>query len=356
MKNLFNAGRLRLTARQLAALHARFDPEAFLAHALCELDTLGLMDRLRRTAEAFDRALPLPFAEQLPVLLAHAPQIGHGFVAIWPCAHVARRGLEQPALALPALRELTCHGSAEFALRPFLERDLTGTLAILTGWTTSPDEHVRRLASEGSRPRLPWGQSLRALITDPSPALPLLAALRTDPSLYVRKSVANHLNDITKDHPDIVLDLVAGWDRREARTAWIVRHALRTLVKKGHPRALALLGVGAAPRLTATLAARPARLRLGDTVTLSARLASSSPRAQALAVDYVVHYVRPSGRPSVKVFKWTTLTLAPHETTTLTKRQTIRDFSTRRHHPGVHRVELQLNGRRLAASQFTLLR
>lgn len=91
-------------------------------------------------------------------------------------------------------------------------------------------------------------------------------------------------------------------------------------------------------------------------MTLSARLASSSPRAQSLAVDYAVHYVRPSGRPSVKVFKWTTLTLAPHQTTTLTKRQMIRDFSTRRHHPGAHRVELQINGRRLAASQFTLLR
>jgi len=355
MKNLFNPDRLRLTARQLAALHPRFNAAAFLALALRDLETLELMDRLRRTAEAFDRALPLPFAEQVAVLLAHAPQIGHSFVAIWPCEHVARRGLEQPALALPALRALTRHGSAEFALRPFLASDLTATLAVLIGWTTSPDEHVRRLASEGSRPRLPWGQSLRALITDPSPTLPLLTTLRADPCLYVRKSVANHLNDITKDHPGIVLDLVAGWDRRDARTAWIVRHALRTLVKKGHPRALALLGVGAAPRLAATLTVAPAQIQLGDAVTFSVQLASTSARAQSLAVDYAVHYVRPSGRTSVKVFKWTTLTLAPGETTTLTKRQTIRDFSTRRHHPGVHRVELQINGRRLPGTRFTLL-
>ena len=119
-------------------------------------------------------------------------------------------------------------------------------------------------------------------------------------------------------------------------------------------RALALLGVGAAPRLAATLAARPARIRLGDTVTFSVTLASASPRAQSLAVDYVVHYVRPSGRASAKVFKWTTLDLAPGETATLTKRQTVRDFSTRKHHPGVHRVELQVNGRRLAETAFTL--
>jgi len=354
MKNLFNTDRLRLTARQLAALHPRFDADAFLAHALRDLDAFELMARLRRTAEAFDLALPVPLAEQLAVLLAHAPQIGHGFVAIWPCEHVARRGLDQPALALPALRELTRHGSAEFAVRPFLARDLAGTLAVFAAWTASPDEHVRRLASEGCRPRLPWGERLRALVADPSPTLPLLAALRADPSLYVRKSVGNHLNDIAKDHPDVVLDLVSAWNRRDARTAWIVKHALRTLIKKGHPRALALLGVGAAPRLAATLAARPARIRLGDTVTFSVTLASASPRAQSLAVDYVVHYVRPSGRASAKVFKWTTLDLAPGETATLTKRQTVRDFSTRKHHPGVHRVELQVNGRRLAETAFTL--
>lgn len=355
MKNLFNPERLRQTARQLASLHPRFDAGAFLAHALRDLEALGLMDRLRRTAEAFDHALPLPFAEQVAVLLAHAPQIGQGFVAIWPCEHVARRGLEQPALALPALRELTRHGSAEFALRPFLAHDLTATLAVLAEWTTSPDEHVRRLASEGSRPRLPWGQSLRALLTDPSPTLPLLTALRADPSLYVRKSVANHLNDITKDHPGVVLDLVTGWDRRDARTAWIVRHAVRTLVKKGHPRALALLGCGAAPRLATSLSVTPAQIHLGDFVTFSLQLASTSARAQSLAVDYAVHYARPSGRPSVKVFKWTTLNLAPGATTTLSKRQRIRDFSTRRHHPGVHRVELQINGRRLPGTRFTLL-
>ncbi len=355
MKNLFNADRLRLTARQLAGLHPRFDADAFLDHALRDLDTLELMDRLRRTAEAFDRALPLPFADQVAVLRAHAPQIGHNFVAIWPCEHVARRGLDRPDLALPALRDLTPFGSAEFAIRPFLERDPPGTLARLAAWATDPDEHVRRLASEGSRPRLPWGQSLRALIADPSPTLPLLTTLRADPSLYVRKSVANHLNDIAKDHPEVVLDLLAAWDRRDPRTAWIVKHALRTLIKKGHPRALALLGVGAAPRLAATLRAGPARIRLGATIEFSATLASTSPRPQTLAVDYVVHYVRPSGRDSAKVFKWTTLSLAPGATETLTRRQTFRDFSTRKHHPGRHRVELQVNGRRLAETTFTLL-
>lgn len=362
MKHWFDEAFYRRSAAQLAALHPRFDPARFIAHALENLAGRELMARVHLTAEAFHLALPLPFAAQLAVLRAHAPRIGHNFAAIWPCHHVATHGLDRPDLALPALADLTRHGSAEFAIRPFLVRDLGGTLAVMRQWAASPDEHVRRLASEGSRPRLPWGLRLQSLVADPAPTLPILESLRADPSLYVRKSVANHLNDIAKDHPDFVVDLVSAWDRSDARTAWIVRHGLRTLVKRGHPRALALLGAGAEPKVRATLAVGPRRIRLGDTITFSASLESLVPasarraaRPQALLVDYVVHYARASGRPSAKVFKWTTLELAAGESATLTKRQTIRDFTTRRHHPGRHRVELQVNGRRLAETGFTLL-
>lgn len=354
MKHWFDEAFYRRTAAQLAALHTRFDRKRFLAHALAGLDELELMARLHRTAEAFHLALPIPLAGQLDVLRAHAPQIGHNFVTIWPCAHVAAQGLDQPDLALPALRDLTRHGSAEFAVRPFLVRDLAGTLAVMRKWADSDDEHVRRLASEGCRPRLPWGLRLQALVADPRPALPILETLRADPSLYVRKSVANHLNDIAKDHPELVLDVVSAWDRRDARTAWIVKHGLRTLVKKGHPRALALFGAGAAPKVRATIATSPRRIQIGDTIAFSAKIVSDSSRTQSLIVDYVVHYARASGRASAKVFKWTALDLAPGGSLELTKRQTIRDFTTRRHHAGRHRVELQINGRRLAETAFTL--
>ena len=354
MKHWFDKAFFRRTAIQLAALHPRFDSKGFLAHALAGLDELELMGRVNRTAEAFHVALPIPLADQLDVLRAHAAQIGHNFAGIWPCAHVAAQGLEHPDLSLPALRDLTRHGSAEFAIRPFLVRDLAGTLAAMREWAASDDEHVRRLASEGSRPRLPWGLRLQALVADPRPTLPILQTLRSDLSLYVRKSVANHLNDIAKDHPEIVLDLVSAWDRREARTAWIVKHALRTLVKKGHPRALALLGAGAAPKVRATIAVSPRSVQLGETIAFTAKIVSDSARSQSLIVDYVVHYARSSGRASAKVFKWTGLDLAPGETVELTKRQTIRDFTTRRHHAGRHRVELQINGRRLAETAFTL--
>ncbi len=354
LKDMFNAARYRSLASELTALSPAFNATAFLNHTLTGLSSRELMDRMRRTSTGVAVALPLPYREQLTVLRALAPRIDRGFIGIFLSDFVAQHGLDDVPASLDALRFFTRFGSAEFAIRPFILRDQPATLAVLLNWVASDDEHIRRLASEGSRPRLPWGARLQALVADPSPALPILTALRADDSLYVRKSVANHLNDISKDHPDVALDLVSTWDRSVPHTAWIIRHALRTLIKRGHPRALAILGAGTAPKLDATFIASPKRIQLGDTVTFAATLTSTARRAQSLLIDYVVHYAKASGKASEKVFKWTQLDLAPGQSLTLTKRQTIRDFSTRRHHAGRHRVELQINGRRLAETAFTL--
>jgi 3-methyladenine DNA glycosylase AlkC len=355
MKDAFSPDFYRRTADQLASLHPQFDADRFFDYAVDGLDGRELMARLNRTAEAFHVALAVSLADQLAVLRTYAARHGRGFSGIWPCSHVAIHGLAHPELALPALADLTRHGSAEFAIRAFLKDDLKGTLAVMKTWAASDDEHVRRLASEGSRPRLPWGERLQALITDPSPTLPLLEMLKADPSLYVRKSVANHLNDIAKDHPELVLNVVTQWDRTVPATAWIVRHGMRTLIKKGHPRALALFGAGAAPRLEVELAVTPRRLRLGDSLQIEATLKSIDSRPQSLIVDYVLHYARASGRSSAKVFKWKLVELAQGGSVTLTKRQTIRDFTTRKHHAGDHVVELQVNGQRIAKAAFVLL-
>jgi len=354
LKDMFDAARYRSLAADLAALSPAFDSTAFLDHTLTGLASRELMDRMRRTSTGVALALPIPYREQLDVLRALAPRIGHSFIGIFLSDFVAQHGLDDTAASLDALRFFTRFGSAEFAIRPFIERDPSGTLAILETWARDADEHLRRLASEGSRPRLPWGARLQFLVADPSPTLPILTALRADPSLYVRKSVANHLNDIAKDHPEAALDLVSTWDRSDARTAWIIRHALRTLIKRGHPRALALLDAGTAAKLDVVrFQASPRKLTLGDTLTLTATLASRAAKPQRLVIDYVLHYAR-SGKTSAKVFKWKTLDLAPRETLTLTKRQVIRDFSTRRHHAGRHKIELQVNGRRLAETSFIL--
>jgi len=339
-----------------AAASARFDRSAFLTAASAGLDALSIMERVRHIADALHAALPADYPAALDILRGMAPQLTHGFQAVAVTEYVARYGQGDFDLSMDALADLTRFGTAEFAIRPFLAQDIDRALAKMTLWTGSDNEHVRRLASEGCRPRLPWAARVPALKADPTRAAPILAALRADSSLYVRKSVANHLNDIAKDRPDWLLGQLADWPQDDRRTAWIVRHALRTLIKQGDPRALALIGVAHGAAVTVTgFAIDPPALRLGGRIAIAATLSSDSAENQPLVVDYRIHYARAGERTAAKVFKWKSFDLAAGETVTLRIGQTIRDFSTRRHHAGHHAVELIVNGQTVATSGFDLL-
>ncbi|MDZ4290181.1 MAG: DNA alkylation repair protein [Prosthecobacter sp.] len=357
LKDWFDAKRFRLTAKQITALYPAFDTKHFLALALPGLDDLTLMQRLRRMTESLHATLPGNYRKTLAILRKLAPNINHGFVTLVLPDYVGVYGQDDFDTSMDALAFFTTFGSSEFAVREFLRRDLTRTLAVMEKWSRSESDHVRRLASEGSRPRLPWSFRLDALIADPSPAIPILENLRADPSLYVRKSVANHLNDITKDHPTWVLDRLEAWPLENAHTAWIAKRALRTLIKKGDSRALALIGAGEKPKvLIHDLTVQPRAITLGGRLTLAFRLESRSSKAQRLVIDYIIHYVKKSGGTSGKVFKWKELTLAPGASVTLTRTQAIRDFTTRLHHPGRHDLEIMVNGQSLAQDFFDLSR
>jgi 3-methyladenine DNA glycosylase AlkC len=358
LKEIFDAACFRAIAAKTAAIDPRFDQKQFLGLALDGLDELSLMQRLRRMSDSLHATLPAGYPRALAILRRLAPTIDRGFVTLALCDFVGRHGRDDFDRSLDALKFLTAFGSAEFAIREFLRLDLFRALAVMETWSRDPDEHVRRLASEGSRPRLPWSFRLDALVADPAPTAPILENLRADPSLYVRKSVANHLNDITKDHPAAVLDRLEGWPRDDARTRWIARHALRTLIKRGDRRALAVIGAGEPPDVALhDFALAPNRLHLGGRLTMTFRLESRAARPQRLVVDYRVHYVkRAENRTSGKVFKLKELTLAPGETVALAKTQVFRDFTTRTHHPGRHDVEILVNGESLARESFELLR
>ncbi len=355
LKDWFDEACFRRIAGELAALHPRFHQKDFLALALDGLEPLSLLQRLRRMSEATRAALPLDYGDSLTVLRSLAPRIEHKFVTLFLPDFVGLYGHDDFDASMEALRFFTPFGSSEFAIREFLKRDLSATLAVMEEWSHDPDEHVRRLASEGCRPRLPWSFRLPELIADPRPALPLLENLRADPSLYVRKSVANHLNDISHDNPDIALQTLTRWDKNNPRTAWIAKRALRTLVKEGHPGALTLLGAGQPAQVRIeSFTISPETIATGEEIRLSLHLASTEKKTQQLLIDYVVHYVKQSGKTSEKIFKWKEITLGAEETLVLEKRQTIRDFSTRKHYPGRHRVEVQVNGKRLAETAFFL--
>jgi 3-methyladenine DNA glycosylase AlkC len=356
LKDILGPQALETIADAGAAESPKFDRAAFLSAASNGLDALSIMERVRHIADALHVAWSGDYAAALDTLRAMAPRLKHGFQAIAVTEYVARYGLDDFDRSMAALADLTRFGSAEFAIRPFLVLDSGRALGIMAGWAGSEDEHVRRLASEGARPRLPWAARVPALKADPTIAAPILETLKADPSLYVRKSVANHLNDIAKDRPDWLLDCLAEWPQDDPRTVWIVRHALRTLIKQGEPRALALIGVGHGAAVTVRhFSVEPQTVRLGDRIAIAADLVSTAPGNQRLVVDYRIHYARAGGKTAAKVFKLKTFELAGGDTARLGIGQAIRDFSTRRHHPGRHEIDLIVNGQTMAHGAFDLL-
>jgi len=355
LKEMFNAARYRQIASLLAGARPGFDRKRFLAVALSGLDDLTLIQRVRRATEAAHATLPADFPEAIAVLQRIAPEIQHGFAGIFLPDFVGQHGHGHFEVSMAALKFFTPFSSAEFAIREFLRRDLPRTLAVMEQWSHDGNEHVRRLASEGSRPRLPWSFRLDALIADPAPTAPILENLRADPSLYVRKSVANHLNDISKDHPEWMLARLKSWDLAHPHTQWIAKRAARTLIKAGHQPALQLFDFGGRPAVKLTgFRLAPTNPKLGQRLEFSFTLASTSRRTQRLAVDYRIHYVKASGRTAPKAFKLRELTLAAGAKVVVAKTQRLQDFTTRKHYAGRHRVEVQVNGRVLAAGEFVL--
>ena len=259
--------------------------------------------------------------------------------------------------ALDLLAELTPRLTSEFAIRRLLEADPARALRRILPWTGHKDPHVRRLASEGTRPYLPWAVRVPALLATPEATLPLLDALHNDPSEYVRRSVANHLNDLARHAPGQVVDTAGRWQATgTAGSSWVIRHGLRTLVKKGHPGALALMGFDAADiSVTGPYTTGPVPvLTLPAELVFTADLTNDGDAGARLAVDYVVHYVKARGFTAPKVFKLTVLELAPGESRRVSARHALRQMSTRQHYSGRHAVELQVNGIRHGRLEFEL--
>ncbi|HSW05551.1 DNA alkylation repair protein [Aquabacterium sp.] len=369
-KNLINPTVVTAIGQHLKRADRRFDRAGFEAQALAGLDTLELKARVLQVADALLATLPSDVDRAASLLEASLGPPGEGDDlaslrtseqglagwAVWPLTEaVARFAIDAPERGLAALHAMTQRMTAEFAIRPFLIRHPELSLATLTRWVGDPSAHVRRLVSEGSRPRLPWGLRLQALVQDPSPTLPLLLALQDDPSEYVRRSVANHLNDIAKDHPGLIADWLHHHlpDAPAERRA-LLRHASRTLIKQGDAQVLAAWGLGQAFRGELSWTVGPKRAAVGGELLLQLTLHSSSAKPQRLVIDYAVHHVKANGSSSPKVFKGWTLELAGREQRQLERRHSLKAVTTRRYHAGAHAVDLRINGQVLAEAGFSL--
>ncbi|TLS54209.1 DNA alkylation repair protein [Paenibacillus antri] len=339
-------------AAKVAEAYPPFDVEAFLGRVFApDWESLALKQRMRRGAEALRPGLPAAYEDALDVVLDAAERCGSGFPYMMFPDFVEVYGLDDPERSIPALARLTKYSSSEFAVRPYLVKYRERTLAAMREWAKSDDEHVRRLASEGCRPRLPWGMALAAFKRDPSPIVPILEALKRDPSEYVRRSVANNLNDVSKDHPALALDIARSWLGEHPHTDWIAKHACRTLLKKCVPEALALFGVGDAGGVRVERFETSTGVAAGGVFEASFVLSVDGPAPRKLRVEYAIDYVKANGSRSRKLFKLSEREFPPGETS-MSFRQSFRDMTTRKHYPGEHVAAIVANGSELASKIF----
>lgn len=356
LKTFFSPALVRRLAADLTRAEPTFPGRAFVKDATAGLEALELLDRGKHIARALAQHLPRDYPKAVRVLLrslgpqhATSELVGAGMAPFFYLPHtlfVAERGLDHFELSLKAQYELTKRFTCEGSIRAYIAKDPERTFRQLLVWAKDEDPHVRRLVSEGTRLRLPWASRVAWLDENPDRVLALLELLKDDPATLVRRSVANNLNDLSKVYPDLAVDVCRRWssETSEERRA-IVRHALRSLVKKGHRGALDVLGVGARPRVEVRgFIASPKSVRVGESLRFSFEIVSSAARRQELAVDYAVHFVKANGAPRAKVFKLKRLVLEPRATLELSGRVSLSQMTTRTHYPGRHRVEALVNG------------
>jgi 3-methyladenine DNA glycosylase AlkC len=358
LKDMFNQESVAALANAIQHHYAAFNREAFIASVFGDAwEVRELKERMRHITISLHDVLPEEYRTALDILRRALPALhSHGFVQMIFPDYVEVFGLEDWEASIPALEAFTQVVSAEYAIRPFIVHFQDRTMAQMLEWARHKSPEVRRLASEGCRPRLPWGIALPALKADPSPILPVIELLKHDESESVRRSVANNLNDISKDRPEVVIEVLRRWQTDNTEEIrWITRHALRTLLKAGHPDALALLGYHQEPAIVVhNLSVEPDTIHMGDAVTFSFDIESLGDQPQNLMIDYVVHHVRANGKQTPKVFKLTKKTIQPGQILHIKRTHSFAPVTTRRYYPGEHAIEPKINGQRFGSTAFLL--
>ncbi|MCP4164738.1 MAG: DNA alkylation repair protein [Chloroflexi bacterium] len=365
-RDVFNPDLVNELAGNIAEAWKPFDRQGFVDAVVPQLPALGFGARSSLIADTLHKHLPDDFPSAARILIAALgpePETDSlsgfdGFVVMPQCLFVSRYGIGHFDAAIAALYEMTKRFTAEGDIRPFIQKCPEKTMAFLHKITQDESPFARRLASEGTRPRLPLAPRLPRFQRDPTPVLALLEKLKADPNLMVRRSVANNLNDIAKDNPDIVVATLERWQRADSskEMQWIISHALRTLLKQGHPGALRLLGYDPDVQIIVSdihlSSERPA---IGDEIAFSFTVTSGEGEACKLMIDYVVHFMKANGKQAPKVFKAAKKTIGPGETITIEKRHSFQQRSTRVHYPGQHSLEVQINGKGTSRAEFVLV-
>jgi 3-methyladenine DNA glycosylase AlkC len=363
LKNIYSPALLQNIADLMSEVWPAFPMQAFLTDVFFDgWQALELKERIRHISICLKRHLPADYrvaaefiaqaAERRIAERGEQLNFEYGFLTDF----IEHHGVDDPDFSIPALERITRYTSAEFAVRPFLLRYPDRMFQQMQAWSEHESPYVRRLSSEGFRPRLPWGMGVPALKRDPSPILPVLERLKNDPAETVRRSVANNLNDISKEHPALVLELARRWQGISPETDWVVKHACRSLLKKGDTTALALFGFEKKENhLVVEEFYCSDQVRIGERLEFGCKIRNLEPATYKIRLEYAIAYQTLSGKISRKVFKIKEVNLEAGQVIQLEKYQRFQDFTTRKHFPGIHQISILVNGVALASRDFEVL-
>ncbi len=356
LKEMFNKKFYEHLSLEFKKADKNFNQNKFVSDVLKNIDQLSLNQRMRNTSIVLKKYLPSDYKDSLELLFKIIPNLERNYTSLLFPDFVGLYGHDDFDLSMEALKYFTPFGSSEFAVREFLKRDFNKTIKVMNEWADDKNYHVRRLASEGSRPRLPWSFKLNEVINNPAATQTILEKLKTDNELYVRKSAANHLNDISKDNTEWMLNFLNGWDKTNVNTLWIIKHASRTLIKKGNPQSLILFDFEKNVKVKVTgFKLNKSKLKLGETLEFEFDIISEKSKTQKLVIDFAIHYFKKSGGLSPKVFKLKEIVLNAKQTAHISKRHRFQDFTTRKHYSGTHIIEILINGNSIYSEQFELI-
>ncbi len=310
-----------------------------------------LKEKMYHTTLCLHSTLPENYQQTVDILLKIASLVT-GFEAMVLPDYVEQYGLEDWDISLSALAHFTKYSSSEFAIRPFLKKDPPIAMAYMAKLAEDKNEKVRRFASEGCRPRLPWAKALPEFKKDPGLILIVLNKLKNDESEFVRRSVANNLNDISKDHPELVLEICERWYGKTKNTDWIVKHACRSMLKAGNKRALLIFGYGDSSKIKVdTMKLDEKTVIIGNDLIYSFQLFSSTKNESKIRLEYGMDFMKSNGKQSRKIFQITENTFKPGKHSFL-RRHSFKDLSTRKHYEGKHCITIIANGDEKASASF----
>jgi 3-methyladenine DNA glycosylase AlkC len=361
IKDIYSVTFYEKFGQAVAEVYPAFDKQKFIK-TIYEGDFAQKewKDRMKHTTVVFHQFMPENFTEAVSLIDKIIENLKSKFTDgnlayIFFADYIEMYGLDDFKTSAKAFVSITQFISCEFAVRPFILKYKEKMIDEMVKWSLHENHHVRRLSSEGSRPRLPWAMAIPFLKKDPASILPILENLKNDPSEYVRRSVANNLNDIAKDNPQIVLEIASKWKGLSKETDSIIKHGCRTLLKQGHPEVLSHYGLESTNIELSDFEIKTPVVKIGDYLQFQFHLNNKNKEAKTIRLEYAVHYKKSKGHLAKKVFKISENIYQPNQLTKVDRNQSFKLITTRVFHTGVHQLSIIINGTESEALEFELI-